>query len=610
MCGIVGYIGDREISNVIIDGLYRLEYRGYDSAGIAVLGKDGKFHFLKDVGRVSDLAAKVDFEVEGGVGIGHSRWATHGAPSVTNAHPHMDCNERFFLVHNGIIENYRTLKEELIKKGHRFLSETDTEVMVHLVEDYVNEGLDVKEAFLKTLKQIEGAYAIVLMDRLSPDTLYVARKGSPIVLGIKDNEKFVASDIPAILPYSKKVIFLEDFDMAILKKNSFKIYSILSQEEVERKIVEINWDIQMAEKGGFPHFMLKEIFEQPMAILATIRDRIKNEIIFIDELEELWLKGCTLPKRLILVACGTSYHAALIAKYFIESVVEIPVVVDVASEFRYRKQLVSKDDWAVYISQSGETADTLSALRSIKSKVGLNIGIVNVLGSTLSRESDIALYTFAGPEIGVASTKAFTSQLALLYLMGLWLAWKKGVDEEKLKLMQLNLALLPSVIDSVLELNEKIRFLAEKYAKYKHFFYLARGINWPVAQEGALKLKEISYIHAESYPAGEMKHGPIALLDENFPCFFIATDSKVYEKVLSNIKEAQSRKAPIIALASDGNKEILDFVHDCIFVPKVPDILSPIVNVIPLQLFAYWVANILGRDIDKPRNLAKSVTVE
>lgn len=610
MCGIVGYIGKQESVPIIIDGLRRLEYRGYDSAGIAIVNKEGKLEIKRSVGKLKNLESALEGKgLKGRLGIGHTRWATHGRPSEENAHPHRAGG--IVVVHNGIIENYTQLKNRLMKEGCKFTSETDTEVICHLVNKFVKEGNKLEIAVRKALKEVEGSFAIGVINEKEPDVLIGARNGSPLVVGIGENENFIASDIPAILNHTRDVIFLDDNEMVVL---SNKKYSVTDLEgiPIEKEVSKVMWNAVMAEKGGYKHFMLKEIHEQPRAIMDTIRGRISQETgsVYLDEmkLSESEIKGL---KKVIVVACGTSWHAGLVGKFMIEELVRLPVEVDIASEFRYRDPIVDKDVLFIAISQSGETADTLAALREAKKKGARIVSICNVVGSTITRESNGIVYTHAGPEIGVASTKAFTTQLTALFLLAVYLGRIRGkIDVKSAKILLQELIHLPTLIEEVLKYDKKTEELASRYFNYRDFLYLGRGINYPIALEGALKLKEISYIHAEGYPAGEMKHGPIALIDEDMPVVVLTAEDKVYEKVLSNIMEVKARGGKIIAIASEGNREIATKVDNVLYIPKCNHILTPILLSIPLQLLAYHIAVLRGSDVDQPRNLAKSVTVE
>lgn len=609
MCGIVGYIGNKNAVEVIYNGLEKLEYRGYDSAGIAVIEND-KIERRRSVGKLINLQENIkEHKIFGNIGIGHTRWATHGKPSEENAHPHTDCSGKIVVVHNGIIENYVSLKKQLQKEGHKFASETDTEVIAHLIEKYYSG--DLLLAVKSALKNIEGAYALCAISCEDSSRIVVARKDAPLVIGIGENENFIASDVSALLQYTKDVIFLENKDVAEIKKDSIKIFDE-TDTQIKRKSQKILWNAIQAEKCGYKHFMLKEIHEQTQTTQDTFRGRIS------DEENKIILQSVKLTKeevlnfsRICIVACGTSYHAGLTAKFLFENLTKIPTEVNIASEFRYADPVIDDKVLTIFISQSGETADTLAALRLAKEKKSKTIAICNVVGSSISREADNVLYTHCGPEIGVASTKAFTGQLTALYLLVMFMASKKQtISKEQLADFISDLRDIPTKISETLKLSNKIKEIAKLFQNTKQFIYLARNINYPIALEGALKLKEISYIYAEGYPAGEMKHGPIALIDETMPVMVIATKSKVYDKILSNIEEAKARGAKIIAIANKGNKDIIKNSDYQIFVPEVSETLSPLINVIPLQFFAYFVSVMKGCDVDQPRNLAKSVTVE
>ncbi|PMP67684.1 MAG: glutamine--fructose-6-phosphate transaminase (isomerizing) [Thermodesulfobacterium geofontis] len=614
MCGIIGYIGERQVLPVLLEGLRRLEYRGYDSAGVVFL-EDGKINIIKVKGRVFDLEEKIFSELPKNPkspGLGHTRWATHGEPSDENAHPHFDCKEMLAVVHNGIIENYYELKKELQERGHKFNSATDTEVIVHLVEDFINQGLDLKIAFFSALKRLKGAYAIGLISKENPEFIMVARNLSPVVIGLGEGENFLASDIPALLPFTKKVLFLNDGEVAILSKDKVEIFD-LEGNRVKRDPVIITWDLASAEKGGFPHFLLKEIYEQPEAIKHTLLGRVdldKRDIDFSKEgLEKEFLEDV---EKIFIVACGTSYHAGLVAKYLIENNLKIPVEVDLASEFRYRSPLINSKTLFIAVSQSGETADTLAGLRLAKKMGAKILSICNVLGSTIARESEVVLYTQAGPEISVASTKAFVTQVLIFILFTLYLKklfYKENEKREKLEA----LIKLPSVLEKFTkEVHSEVKKIAKKWYNVGNCLYLGRNILYPIALEGALKLKEISYIHAEGYAAGEMKHGPIALIEEDFPTVILAAKETgiIYEKTLSNAEEVKSRRGPIIAFVSENSEEFKKLSDDFVGIPLTFYEFLPIFYVIPLQLFAYEMAVLRGCDVDKPRNLAKSVTVE
>ena len=609
MCGIIGYLGPRETKEVLLEGLRRLEYRGYDSAGIA-LYHEGKVVIRRSTGKLRELEKKIAEEhFSGKIGIGHTRWATHGRPTEANAHPHKAGG--VVVVHNGIIENYLGLKAALTREGHTFKSETDTEILSHLIQSNLFKGLSFEEAVRQALLQVQGSYAVAVLYEGEKDKMIAARKESPLILGLGQGEYFVASDIPAILPYTRRMIFLEDGEMVVLGEDSFRI-STLWGEERKRAPKNILWDPVTAEKGGYKHFMLKEIFEQPRAITDTIRGRISLEVGDVS-LQESGLTPKVLKeiRRVVIIACGTSYHAALVGKFMIEEIARMPVEVDLGSEFRYRDPLIGPQDLLLAISQSGETTDTLAAFREGKEKKARTLAICNVVDSSLARQSEGLFYTHAGPEIGVASTKAFTCQIVGLFL----LAIRLGLTRETLtpkgaKDLLESLAKVPHQAQKVLELNEPIADLSKKYMNARDFLYLGRGVNYPIALEGALKLKEISYIHAEGYPAGEMKHGPIALIDEEVPVVVLAPKGKTYEKILSNIEEVRARGGKVIALANPGSEEIASKVKDVLWIPESHHLLMPILFNIPLQLLAYNIAVLKGTDVDQPRNLAKSVTVE
>jgi glucosamine--fructose-6-phosphate aminotransferase (isomerizing) len=609
MCGIIGYIGKEPAVPILIEGLRKLEYRGYDSAGVAVL-EDNRLEVRRAVGKLQNLEAVLRGEtLTGRIGVGHVRWATHGRPSEENAHPHRAGS--VVVVHNGIIENYTALKKQLSAQGRVFQSETDTEVIAHLIDSIAQKGLSLEEAVREAARHLEGAYAIAVIDERNPDVVVGARKGSPLVVGLGQGEYFLASDIPAILHRTRDVLFLNDDEMAILSLEGVRITD-LKGTELSREITRVMWNPVMAEKGGYRHFMLKEIYEQPRAIMDTIRGRISQETGAV-HLEEMGLSQERLRqvKKIFIVACGTSWHAGLVGKYMIEELAAIPTEVDIASEFRYRCPLVCKDDLFIAITQSGETADTLAAMREAKKRGATVIAICNVVGSTASREADGVLYTHAGPEIGVASTKAFTAQLTALYLFGLFFGGLRGtLSPEDVKQRLADLVHIPRLVERCLEANESIEQIAKRYFKSTDFLYLGRGPNFPVALEGALKLKEISYIHAEGYPAGEMKHGPIALIDENMPVVVLAGKNGVYDKILANIEEVKARGGIVIALSTEGDDEIVKRVNHAIPVPATNHLLMPILLCVPLQLLAYHIAVLLGADVDQPRNLAKSVTVE
>jgi glucosamine--fructose-6-phosphate aminotransferase (isomerizing) len=610
MCGIVGYIGHKSAPEIIINSLKKLEYRGYDSAGISV-NCNGELFTQKRAGKIAVLDSVIDYESLKNctTGIGHTRWATHGEPSDINAHPHSDCNNELVIIHNGIIENYKDLKEVLIGRGHKFLSETDTEVVVHLIEHYKKE-LPLLDAVIKALHSVEGAYGLVVMSKKTPDVLIAARKGSPLVLGVGDGEMLIASDVSAVIEHTREVIYLGDGEVVEVRKDGYRIYD-LDKNKVDKDIESIDWDIASIEKHGYDHFMLKEIFEQPDTITNAFRGRI-----LLDE-AKVKLDGLRLTdedfsniERIIFIACGTSWHAGLVAEYLIEEYARIPVEVEYASEFRYRKPVLKKGDLVITISQSGETADTLAAMREAKSKGIKVLGITNVVGSTIARESDGGVYIHAGPEIGVASTKAFTSQITVIILLSVLLARKREMSFTEGSAILNDLVKIPEMVKTILSASEKIKEIAEVYSDKSNFLYLGRGASFPVALEGALKLKEISYIHAEGYPAAEMKHGPIALIDQEMPVVFIAPKDEIYSKIISNMEEVRARKGKIIAIATENDKDIVKYADHVIYIPDVHKALLPILSVIPLQLLSYYIAVHRGCDVDQPRNLAKSVTVE
>jgi glucosamine--fructose-6-phosphate aminotransferase (isomerizing) len=609
MCGIIGYIGPRETSKVLIEGLKRLEYRGYDSAGIAVFQK-GKIEIRRKVGKLKNLEELIEKETfDGKVGIGHTRWATHGRPSDENAHPHKA--GKVTVVHNGIIENYLPLREYLKKKGHVFSSETDTETIAHLIDELIQEGHSFLDAVKITLGRIKGSYALGILYEGDETCLIGARNEAPLVIGLGEGEYFIASDIPPILPYTRSFIFMDDGEVALLSTKGVKVYDAKG-EEVSKEPRYVDWNPLMAEKGGYKHFMLKEIFEQPRAVTDTIRGRLseeKGDVV----LDNVRLDRETLRRvhRIILIACGTSYHAALVGKFLIEQFCRIPVEADIGSEFRYRNPIIGENDLVVAISQSGETADTLAAVRESKRKGATTLSICNVVESSLARDSDHVIYTHAGPEIGVASTKTFATQLITLFLLALRMGREMGLLSQKEgRALIEELTKLPHLMEEMLKSSTQVAKIARKYLYTRDFLYLGRGINYPIALEGALKLKEISYIHAEGYPAGEMKHGPIALIDREMPVVVLATKNEVYEKVMSNIEEVKAREGNVIALASQSDREIAKKVDDVIFIPETLPSLTPILLTIPLQLLAYYMADFKGTDVDQPRNLAKSVTVE
>jgi glutamine---fructose-6-phosphate transaminase (isomerizing) len=613
MCGIVAYIGPKQAYPIIVKGLKRLEYRGYDSAGIALINNTLKIYKTK--GKVSDLELSVEGkDIEGNIGMGHTRWATHGEPNDENAHPHLSQSGNLAVIHNGIIENYGTIKEELIKRGHTFDSDTDTEVLIHLIEDIqLNEKIGIDEAVRLALNQVIGAYAIVILVKNEPTKLIAARKGSPLVVGLgaEEGEFFLASDATPIVEYTRDVTYLNDGEIAIVKDNKLSIKTI---ENVAKTpfIQKLEINLEEIEKGGYPHFMIKEIYEQPKSIQDSIRGRIdavqgKIAMRSIHEYEDK-LRNV---KRLILIGCGTSWHAALVGEYLFEEFARIPVEVEYASEFRYRNPIIYPDDLVIAISQSGETADTLAAIELAKEKGATVFGVCNVVGSSIPRMSHAGAYTHAGPEIGVASTKAFTAQVSVLTIMALAVAQIRGaISQERLRLVLSELEAIPQLVEEALKTNDHILKLAEIFKDSRNFLYLGRGVNFPVALEGALKLKEISYIHAEGYPAAEMKHGPIALIDEDMPIVVIAPKRGMYEKVISNIQEVKARKGKIIAIVTQGDTKIRDMADYVIEIPDTEEALTPLLCTIPLQLLSYHIAVLRGCNVDQPRNLAKSVTVE
>ncbi len=613
MCGIVAYIGEKQAFDIVIKGLKRLEYRGYDSAGVALL--NGDMRVYKKKGKVANLEEEAaGQDVSGGMGMGHTRWATHGEPNDKNSHPHLSESGDLAIIHNGIIENYATLKAGMMLKGHTFHSDTDTEVLAHLIEDVmVNTGLPLADAVRSALKQVSGAYAIVILSKNHPEHLIAARKGSPLVVGLgKDRgEFFFASDATPIVEYTNKVIYLKDGEVAIVENKELIVKSIDNVVQVPY-VQELELSLEQLEKGGYPHFMLKEIYEQPRSIFDSFRGRFDSDTgqIHMRSMED-YAERLKEIKRLILIGCGTSWHAGLVAEYLFEDLARVPVEVEYASEFRYRNPVLYADDLVIAISQSGETADSLAAMDLAKRKGASVFGVCNVVGSSIPRLSDAGAYTHAGPEIGVASTKAFTAQVTVLALMAVGMAKLRGtMNMVAIKSFFEELEAIPEKIEKALLLNDQMIALAEKYKDAKNFLYLGRGYNFPVALEGALKLKEISYIHAEGYPAAEMKHGPIALIDEEMPVVVIATNSEHYEKVVSNIQEVKARKGKVIAVVSEGNRDLDNMVDHVIEVPETIEPLSPLVNTVPLQLLSYHIAVMRGCNVDQPRNLAKSVTVE
>ncbi len=610
MCGIIGYVGRREATPILLDGLKRLEYRGYDSAGIAIHNHRG-INIKRSEGKLNRLEALVRKDPpEGRIGIGHTRWATHGRPSETNAHPHRSGD--IVVVHNGIIENHAELRRFLIKKGHEFSSETDTEVICHLVRYHTDRGAPVMDAIKMSLEQIRGSYALVIMNAKDPGKLYIAKHGNPLVAGFGDRENFIASDIPALLPYTKKVLFIEDGEVGVVTSDKLDIFSV-DGTRISREPERIPWNPLMAEKGGFKHFMLKEIHEQPTAIEDTFAGRLipSKGTIALDDAESLFA-GKKLPfDEIDIIACGTSWHAGLVGKYYIESLARIPVYIDLASEYRYREPIVGKRTLVIPISQSGETADTLAAVHMVREKGAKVLSICNVVGSSIARASNAHLYTHAGPEIGVASTKAFTAQLAALLMLGLYLGRRVGnVDSSFLRERIDEMVMVPRQMKAVLEKASCVKKIAEGTLSASHVIYIARGVNFPIALEGALKLKEISYVHAEGFAAGELKHGPIALIDRGVPVVAIVPKDSTYEKVLSNIEEVRARGANIIAISTNGDRQVAEKSSHMISLPKASWFTTPLLASLPLQLLAYYVADHKGTDVDQPRNLAKSVTVE
>jgi glucosamine--fructose-6-phosphate aminotransferase (isomerizing) len=624
MCGIVGYVGKKEVVPVIIEGLRRLEYRGYDSAGIAVGGNGDGLQIRRAEGKLRNLEEVIRLKpLDGTYGIGHTRWATHGRPSEENAHPHRDCTGKIVVVHNGIVENYLALKKKLIEEGHKFTTETDTEIIAHLVEKYFLETGNghrppLEEAVRKAVKELTGVFALSVIAVDDPNKIVAARNGPPAVIGLGKDEYFVASDVPAILYHTRDLFFLGDGDLAVITPAGVQLTDF-DGKPVTRQVQHVTWDPIMAEKGGFKHFMLKEIYEQPRAVRDTTLGRVSQDTghIFLEEME-ITEAEFRAAKKINIAACGTSWHAGQAGKFMIESLARIPVEVDYASEWRYRDPIIPKDTITLLITQSGETADTIAAQREAKAKGSKTLAICNVVGSMVTREAQGTVYTHAGPEIGVASTKAFTAQLTALYLLALYLGQVRGtITPEQSKKEVFDLTRLPGKLEQILTHDEAIEELAKTYSRAQDFLFLGRGIHYPIALEGALKLKEVSYIHAEGYPAGEMKHGPNALIDENLPVVIIATRDPNdplsvvrYEKTMSNLKEVKARSGLVIALATEGDEEIKEAVDHVIYVPPAPEELAPILEIVPLQMLAYHIAVRRGCDVDQPRNLAKSVTVE
>jgi len=612
MCGIVGYIGKKQAYPILIKGLQRLEYRGYDSAGVALL--DGGLKLYKQKGKVADLSAFIaDKDQNGHVGIGHTRWATHGVPNDINAHPHFSPSKELVIIHNGIIENYATIKEGLLNRGYHFESDTDTEVLIFLIEDILKkEKCSLEEAVRLALNEVIGAYAIVVMSKNDPTKLVAAKKGSPLVIGIGEDEYFIASDATPIIEHTKNVVYLEDEEFAVVEPGKKVKIKTIKNTEITPYVQELQMELENLEKGGYEHFMLKEINEQPRSIRDSLRGRMdpatgQIKMAGIDEFEKKLLNA----ERIIIVGCGTSWHAGLVGEYLIEELARIPVEVEYASEFRYRNPIIKDSDIVIAISQSGETADTLAAIKLAKSKGATIFGICNVVGSSIARETHAGAYTHAGPEIGVASTKAFTAQVSVLSLIALTLGYKNGtLTESRYRQLLEELDSIPQKVEAALKTDGVVQKISHLFSEVRNFLYLGRGFNFPVALEGALKLKEISYIHAEGYPAAEMKHGPIALIDEEMPVVVIANKNGSYEKIVSNIQEVKARGGKIIAIVTDGDKEVTKLADYTISVPEIDEAFSPIVTVIPLQLLSYHVAVLRGCNVDQPRNLAKSVTVE
>ncbi|MCK4592642.1 glutamine--fructose-6-phosphate transaminase (isomerizing) [Candidatus Parcubacteria bacterium] len=612
MCGIAGYIGKNQASDFLLDALKRLEYRGYDSAGMAVLSEDNALNCIKSVGRINSLEEKIKkTQLNGCLGISHTRWATHGYPTKNNAHPHSDCAGDIFVVHNGIIENYKILKERLIKSGHKFKSDTDTEVIAHLIESHFKDNLE--QALLSALKHIEGAYALAVISKNDPGKIVVAKKSSPLVICIGENENFIASDSSAVVGYTNKVIYLNDNELGIITENSHKIISIARNNEIHRNHCNVDLDISEIQKNGHEYFMLKEIFESPEVMKNSTRGRIIPEegLVKLGGLEVLDQNKLRNINRIILIACGTASFAAMVGEYMLEEYAGIPVEVELGSEFRYRKPIINSKTAVIAVSQSGETADTLASLEEARRKGALTLGIVNVVGSTISRETEAGIYNHVGPEIAVASTKAFISQMTVLALLTVYFGRIKEMSLIMGKRITEEIDKMPCLIEKVLKNDKQIKGLAKKYSKYKNFLFLGRKYNYPIAEEGALKLKEVAYyVHAEGYSSGEMKHGPIAMINENFPSVFIVPNDSVYEKNWSNMEEIKARNGKIIAIATEGDENIKNIADDVIYIPKTLEMLTPILSAVPLHLFSAYMGMELGCDIDKPRNLAKSVTVE
>ena len=609
MCGIVGYVGSKSVVPILLDGLKKLEYRGYDSAGVAVIEKS-KILVVKSVGKIAKLEEKIDaYTPEGNIGIGHTRWATHGRPSDINSHPHMDCTGKFAVVHNGIIENYLELKEWLESEGHEFVSETDTEVLPHLIEHFYRGNLE--ETVREVAKKLDGSYAMVVMAKKEPGKLVAARKDSPLVVGLGQGEYFLASDIPATLAYTRDNYIINDGEIVVITKKGIKVTD-MEGHEVKKEVFHVEWDAIAAEKGGYPHFMLKEIYEQPKVIRETFSSRLSadNKEVILKELS-LTPNEIKNLHNIFIVACGTAYHAGMVGEYVIEELARIPVTVDIASEFRYRKPIIGKGDLVIVVSQSGETADTLAALRESKKAGAKVLAVTNVVSSSVAREADDVLYTWAGPEIAVASTKAYSTQLIAMFLIGIYFAQVRGtIDKAYAEQLITEMRELPDKADTILEDMAGLEGFLKKYAECQNTFFIGRGLDYAVAMEGCLKLKEISYMHAEAYAAGELKHGTLALIEDGVPVVALATQMDLYDKIVSNIKEVKARDAQVIGVTFKGNEELKKVVDHVVYIPKTERLLAPVLTVIPLQLLAYHIAVARGCDVDKPRNLAKSVTVE
>ncbi len=611
MCGVVGYIGKNDAVPVLMNGLSKLEYRGYDSAGVAVYDPEqSKINLCKTKGRIQNLQEKLYMSpLKGKVGIGHTRWATHGVPSDRNAHPHFSDDSKIAVVHNGIIENYMSLKEELEKNGYKFVSETDTETVAHLIDYYYKSGMDILDAVFKVLEKIEGSYALGILCKDFPNQLIATRKDSPLVIGLGNDENFIASDMPAILNYTKDVYLIDDNEVVVLTKDGVKIFDE-DKNEVTKEIFKVDWDVEAAEKSGYDHFMLKEIHEQPKVVRDNLNSRLTETGISFNNVK-LGKKELENINRIYIVACGTAYYAGLVGKYLIERVVRIPVNSEVASEFRYKNPLIDEKTLMIVVSQSGETADTIAAMRLAKEKGARTLGIVNVVGSSIAREADDVLYTLAGPEIAVASTKAFTAQVVLMYLITCHIALELDkISSEEFSEIKNYMEELPSLVNSILTKEPALKRFMHKYIGSKNVFYIGRGLDYVVSQEGSLKLKEIAYLHSEPYAAGELKHGPIALIEESTLIIGIVTQEELFDKTVSNIRECKARGAKVLAIAMEGNTEISKYADDVFYIPRTHWMLTPLLANIPQQLFAYYMALGLGNDVDKPRNLAKSVTVE